>query len=47
MSQALLRDESYTIFTAGHETTASQLAWTFMHLARDRRACARLRAPEE
>jgi cytochrome P450 len=34
MSPAELRDELVTALVAGHETTASQLAWGFMHLAR-------------
>lgn len=42
MSDQEIHDELMTALVAGHETTASQLAWTFMHLARDRRACARL-----
>jgi cytochrome P450 len=35
MSPAELRDELMTALVAGHETTASQLAWAFMHLARE------------
>ena len=42
MSDQEIHDELMTALVAGHETTASQLAWTFMHLARDQRACARL-----
>jgi hypothetical protein len=42
MSDQEIHDELMTALVAGHETTASQLAWTFMHLARDRRAAARL-----
>jgi hypothetical protein len=42
MSDQEIHDELMTALVAGHETTASQLAWTFMHLARDRRASARL-----
>jgi hypothetical protein len=42
MSDHEIHDELMTALVAGHETTASQLAWTFMHLARDQRACARL-----
>ncbi len=34
MSHALLRDESYTIFTAGHETTANALTFALYLLAR-------------
>jgi cytochrome P450 len=33
MSAQELRDELMTALVAGHETTASQLAWAFMHLA--------------
>jgi cytochrome P450 len=44
MSDQEIHDELMTALVAGHETTASQLAWTFMHLARDPRASARLRA---
>ena len=42
MSDQEMHDELMTALVAGHETTASQLAWTFMHLARDRRVSARL-----
>jgi hypothetical protein len=42
MSPAELRDELMTALVAGHETTASQLAWAFMHLAREPVVCARL-----
>lgn len=34
MSAKLLRDESYTLFTAGHETTANALTFAFYLLAR-------------
>jgi cytochrome P450 len=34
MSDAELRDELMTLLVAGHETTASQLAWAFQRLAR-------------
>jgi hypothetical protein len=34
MSREELRDELMTALVAGHETTASQLAWTFVALAR-------------
>ncbi len=34
MSPAELRDELVTALVAGHETTASQLAWGFELLAR-------------
>ncbi len=37
MSDQEIHDELMTALVAGHETTASQLAWTFMHLARDAR----------
>jgi cytochrome P450 len=42
MSPAELRDELVTALVAGHETTASQLAWAFMHLAREPAVCRRL-----
>jgi cytochrome P450 len=41
MSPVELRDELMTL-VAGHETTASQLAWAFMHLSREPAVCARL-----
>jgi hypothetical protein len=43
MSDQEIRDELMTALVAGHETTASQLAWTFAHLARDRRVVDKLR----
>jgi cytochrome P450 len=42
MSSAELRDELVTALVAGHETTASQLAWGFVMLARSPRVAARL-----
>jgi|SRR5271166_1736272 len=42
MSPQEIRDELMTALAAGHETTASQLAWTFVRLARDARVCGRL-----
>jgi cytochrome P450 len=42
MSEALLRDESYTIFTAGHETTANALTFALDLLARNPTAEQRL-----
>jgi cytochrome P450 len=44
MSQAEIRDELVTALVAGHETTASQLAWLFMRLAREPAATAKLTA---
>jgi cytochrome P450 len=35
MTQAELRDELVTALVAGHETTASQLAWAFERIARE------------
>jgi cytochrome P450 len=35
MSDQQLRDETMTIFLAGHETTANALAWTWYQLARN------------
>ena len=34
MSNQELRDELMTLLVAGHETTASELAWAFERLAR-------------
>jgi cytochrome P450 len=42
MSPAELRDELMTALVAGHETTASQLAWGFEQLAREPAVQARL-----
>ncbi len=42
MSPGELRDELVTALVAGHETTASQLAWAFAHLSREPAVCARL-----
>ncbi len=42
MSAQELRDELVTALVAGHETTASQLAWTFERLAREPCALGRL-----
>ncbi|HEV3094919.1 MAG TPA: cytochrome P450 [Solirubrobacteraceae bacterium] len=42
MSRQELRDELVTALVAGHETTASQLAWGFEQLARVPRVLARL-----
>ncbi len=42
MSTQELRDELMTALVAGHETTASQLAWAFERLAREPRVVARL-----
>jgi cytochrome P450 len=42
MSDQEIRDELMTSLVAGHETTASQLAWTFERLAREPRVTARL-----
>ncbi len=42
MSDQEIRDELMTALLAGHETTASQLAWTFEQLAREPRVTARL-----
>ncbi len=43
MSPQELRDELMTMLVAGHETTASELAWAFSRLAREPRVLARLR----
>jgi cytochrome P450 len=42
MSDEELRDELMTLLVAGHETTASALAWAFERLARAPRVLARL-----
>ena len=42
MSAQELRDELMTALVAGHETTASQLAWAFERLAREPAVLARL-----
>jgi cytochrome P450 len=44
MSPQELRDELMTLLVAGHETTASELAWAFERLARTPRAMRRLTA---
>ena len=46
MSPQELRDELMTALVAGHETTASQLAWAFERLAREPEVTARIRADE-
>jgi len=43
MSSNELRDELMTLLVAGHETTASTLAWAFERLAREPGPAARLR----
>ncbi len=42
MSRQELRDELMTLFVAGHETTASELAWAFERLVRTPTVLARL-----
>jgi cytochrome P450 len=42
MSPQELRDELMTLLVAGHETTASELAWAFERLAREPAVVARL-----
>ena len=44
MTDLELRDELVTLLVAGHETTATGLAWTFELLMRNPRALARARA---
>jgi cytochrome P450 len=44
MSDVELRDELMTAVVAGHETTASQLAWAFERLAREPAVTARVSA---
>ncbi|MGH2990325.1 MAG: cytochrome P450, partial [Solirubrobacterales bacterium] len=47
MSREELRDELMTLLVAGHETTASELAWAFERLARSPAALYRLRDETE
>jgi cytochrome P450 len=44
MSDKQIRDEAVTLFLAGHETTATSLAWTFYLLARNPEWRARVQA---
>ena len=44
MTDRQIRDESMTLFLAGHETTANALSWTLYLLARNPAARARLEA---
>jgi cytochrome P450 len=44
MTDTELRDELMTLLVAGHETTASELAWAFERLVRERRVLDRLLA---
>lgn len=44
MTDRQLRDEAMTIFLAGHETTAANLAWTFYLLSKHPTVAARLDA---
>jgi len=44
MSDGELRDELVTLLVAGHETTASELAWAFERLAREPAVTHRLQA---
>lgn len=44
MSDKQVRDEAVTLFVAGHETTATALAWSFYFLARNPEALAKARA---
>jgi cytochrome P450 len=44
MTDKQVRDEAVTLFVAGHETTATALAWSFYLLARNPEALARARA---
>ena len=46
MNDAELRDELVTLLVAGHETTATALAWALERLARHPDAWARLRGDE-
>ncbi len=42
MNDQQLRDEAFTLFTAGHETTANSLTWTWYLLAQNPQAEAKL-----
>jgi cytochrome P450 len=42
MSEQEIRDELLTLLVAGHETTASSLAWTFTQLVHERQVLERL-----
>jgi cytochrome P450 len=44
MSDRQVRDETMTLFIAGHETTATALSWSFYLLARNPEAMARAQA---
>jgi cytochrome P450 family 135 len=44
MTDTELRDQLVTLLLAGHETTATSLAWTFERLLRNPQALARLRS---
>jgi cytochrome P450 len=44
MSDKQVRDEAVTLFVAGHETTATSLAWCFYLLAKNPEALARAQA---
>ena len=44
MTDEQLRDETMTLFMAGHETTANTLAWVFLLLSRNPEAEAKLHA---
>jgi cytochrome P450 len=44
MSRTAFRNEAATLFLAGHETTASTLAWCWFLLSQDGATAARLRA---
>ncbi|WP_338874972.1 cytochrome P450 [Spirosoma sp. SC4-14] len=44
MSDEQLRDEMVTLFTAGHETTATSMAWTLHLLAQHPEVLARIKA---
>jgi cytochrome P450 len=47
MSDSELRDEMVTLLLAGHETTATTLAWVLQYVLADRDVHARLRAEAE
>ena len=47
MDDARLRDELLTLLAAGHETTATALAWALERLAHHPHAWERLRSGDE
>jgi len=44
MSEVQVRDEAITLFNAGHDTTATALAWSFYLILRDDQICEKVNA---